>query len=39
MNGRPVRWARVPGAWLAMQSRAVALPWTIGRGSCGSGGP
>ncbi len=39
MNGMPVRWARVPGAWLATQSRAPVEPWMIGRGSCGRGGP
>ena len=39
VKGCPVRCARVPGAWLAMHRRAVAEPWTIGRGSWGRGGP
>ena len=39
MKGMPAAWARVPGAWLAMHKRAVALPRMIGRGSWGSSPP
>src|SRR3954468_1430933 len=39
VNGRPLACARVPGAWLAMQSRAVDNPWITGLGSCGSAAP
>ena len=39
MKGTPLLSARLPGAWLATQSRAEASPWTMGRGSCGRGGP
>jgi hypothetical protein len=39
VKGRPLACARVPGAWLAMQSRAEPLAWMTGRGSCGSGPP
>ncbi len=39
VKGWPLACARVPGAWLAMSSRAVGAAWMMGRGSCGSDGP
>jgi hypothetical protein len=37
--GPPETCTRRPGAWLAMQIRAMREAWTTGRGSCGKGGP
>src|SRR4051812_44231694 len=39
LKGRPLASVRVPGAWLAMHSRAPAPAWMTGRGSCASGAP
>src|SRR4051812_7648185 len=39
VKGRPLACARVPGARLAVHSRAPAPAWVIGRGSCASGAP
>jgi hypothetical protein len=33
LNGRPLAWTRAPGAWLAMQMRAVSETWMTGLGS------
>ncbi len=37
--GSPLTWTLMPGAWLAISSRAVEDSRKTGRGSCGSGAP